>query len=303
MNKYLVLSMVLLGYFAAQGMQQRKSNINTYAEKARHAAYSSAAYASVYEGGNVTKTGREMQKWSSQLDSLKTLLGEKTLYLGVPETEQAATPKWGSRFLNYWLGNYNQIPKQYSLLKGFGNIDGAFDLSHYELYLMPSDTQLYDVCEALVDNITWFYKHIYNKDAQKEIAFIAVRPTPGVTKSPFDGKPMPRIVVGFKSVSDLRTHAGLTQKEEVENLIYFLSETTKGTGCIGTPRYSNRFANSCIFWRHTSPDNRSQLYIDNMSDEAVLFKPNTPATSDRYARWEPSEKVRQAAENANKPKK
>lgn len=32
----------------------------------------------------------------------------------------------------------------------------------------------------------------------KDIAFIALRPTPGITKSPYNSKNMPRIIIGFK---------------------------------------------------------------------------------------------------------
>jgi hypothetical protein len=241
MNKSFIFSVSVLSFCilsaGPQDTSPKKSGIDFYIEKAR-------------KNRNPT--------FFHQLQTLKPLLSDKAIYLGVPEEKREAEPKYASALMNYWFGNYKLIPKQYFLLKGFEDIEHAFENDHYELYLMPNDAHLYDTVDALVKFLNNFYSTYY-KSLKDVIAFIAVRPTPGITKSPFNGKPMPRIIVGFKPNAYKDEYSGkllTAERYDFQYPIYHLNKEVgvKKFGCLGIPRYSKEFEKSCIFWAYGSAD-------------------------------------------------
>lgn len=250
MSRSIIFSTLLfsfcMAYAGPQDASSKKSGIDVYIEKAEKSRKS---------------------EWLKQLQQLKPLLSEKTISLGVPASERVTKPKYTSVLMNYWLGNYNLIPKQYFLLKGFENTEDALKNNHYELYFMPDDAHLYDACSQIVQ----FFKSFYEKYSgfgrlEDHIAFIAVRPTPGITKSPFDGKLMPRIIVGFypnfrEMQPNIRKPRYTTKTYTAERItfqqpIYYLNKevNVKEFGCMGVPRYSKEFEKSCIFWAYGSAD-------------------------------------------------
>jgi|GEM_PF-4636120 len=117
---------------------------------------------------------------------------------------------------------------------------------------MPEDADLYNILEVIVANIRERYfgwaahKKYHFSAAIEHVAFIAIRTTPGITPSPFDGKPMPRIIVGIREGDD--------SYREVHALLYLLENALAETKCIGVPRYSERYKDSCIFWAYGSAD-------------------------------------------------
>ena len=242
MNKSLVfgtlaLSLCNLSARGPQEVPQKKSGIDFYIERAKK---------------------NRNPEFFHQLQKLRPLLSDKTIYLGVPEEKRVTEPKYTSALMNYWFGNYKLIPKQYFLLKGFEDTKHAFENDHYELYLMPDDTHLYDTVDALINFLKKFYETYY-KSLKDVIAFIAVRPTPGITKSPFDNKPMPRIIVGFKPNTYKDEYSGklyTEKRSEFQSPIYHLNKKVaiKKFGCLGIPRYSKEFERSCIFWAYGSAD-------------------------------------------------
>jgi hypothetical protein len=247
-------------YAGPQDAPQKKSGIDIYIEKAKKSRKS---------------------EWLKQLQQLKPLLSEKIIYLGVPGQERATKPKYTSVLMNYWFGNYNLIPKQYFLLNGFEDTENLFKNNHYELYFMPDDAHLYDACNQIINFLNGFYaKYSGFGRLEEYIAFIAVRPTPGITKSPFDGKPMPRIIVGFHpNIREVQpdmhkpryTTKAHTEKRIVfQQPIYYLNKEVKikEFGCIGIPRYSKEFEKSCIFWAYGSAD------FKDSSEGKKLYSPS-----------------------------
>lgn len=136
--------------------------------------------------------------WISQLKELDnniSSISKKVIYLGVPLDKVNPALEQGGYVS--WLKNLatrsKYVRKAYLLASGFDDIEHAFGNDHYELYLMPKDEYLVDVFLAINELLK-------NKttDLGKLVAFVALRPTPGVTKSPFNGKNLPRIIIGFK---------------------------------------------------------------------------------------------------------
>ncbi len=130
-------------------------------------------------------------EWIEQLKVLLTekdksnnhIISKKLMYLGVP------TDKIN---LTNWFGRKKYVSKVYLLSSNFDDITHAFTEHHYEIYLMPKDEYLGDLFVALTKYLNT------DEKLRKYVSFVAIRPTPGVTKSPFNGKNLPRIIIGFK---------------------------------------------------------------------------------------------------------
>ncbi len=235
---------------------------------------------------NAYKPSRE---WIAQLELLaenkKSINEQKLLYLGVPsdkidiEIENIDPEKFRfSRFYRYW--NKSKIRKAYLLSSTFNDISQATIDNHYELYLMPKDEYLTTLFIALNN----FFQM---PDYSNQIAFIGLRPTPGVTKSPFSSKNMPRIIIGFNS----RIKNPQVIKDIVKELEKLkINEKSQSDISINMqPRYSQKI-NPLIFGAYGSADYKesvkgkeeyknkgTSLYerlISGPSDESMAYKSN-----------------------------
>lgn len=124
--------------------------------------------------------------------------------------------------------NAKFIRKTYLVSSIFSNIENADNGNHYEIYLMPKDENL--VTMFLNVNLFFQDSRFINK-----IDFIALRPTPGVTKSPYNSKNMPRIIIGFTP------QAGPEIVAEAMAMIAFMTIKNEPVTKLGLgiqPRYS-----------------------------------------------------------------
>jgi len=138
----------------------------------------------------------QLQELNKSLQGSAPSLSKKVMYLGVPNDKKSPALEQGGYIA--WFKNLatrsKYVRKAYLLSSAFDDISQAFDPMHYELYLMPKDEYLVDVFLAVHD----FCKK--NKsNLTSTVSFIAMRPTPGVTKSPYNSKNLPRIIIGFKN--------------------------------------------------------------------------------------------------------
>jgi hypothetical protein len=160
-------------------------------------------------------------EWIAQLQELNdkiSSISKKVMYLGVPgDKVSPALEKGGyiAWFKNFATGN-KYVRKSYLLSSAFDDKDRALDCEHYELYLMPKDDYLVDIFLAVHDFLK--LQKINEASAANAVAFIALRPTPGITKSPYNAKNLPRIIIGFKH--------GATKKDVI-NIAQMLDEYFK----------------------------------------------------------------------------
>jgi hypothetical protein len=168
-------------------------------------------------------------EWKKQIELLAankdSISKESVFYFGVPIDQK-------------------QAGKAYLVSTGFNNRDNIYNDNHYELYLMPKDKFLvliFLICDY------FFTNHFTDK-----VSFIAMRPTPKVTKSPYNSKNMPRIIVGFKPG---------TKKPDIENAIEKLDARLRERlgadynqgGLNIQPRYSQKL-NDLMYAGFGSPD-------------------------------------------------
>lgn len=244
----------------------------------------------------------------------KDLLGDKKLELGVP-ADQKEKASYTNRLMNYWFGNYKHISKTYLVHNVFDDISNAYKDNHYELYVMPKDEYLGSLFNNIIQEIWDYYGRKHSKDYKKEqdkfatqflepiikkdIAFIAIRTTPGITKSPFDGKIMPRIIIGFQPT---------VARDTAEEIIWWIGETTKNLDakCLkDKPRYSDEY-NCLLYCAYGSADfkdskagqakykdRKNKAYPDN---QLALFSPRFQEI------WMPSDDVQKWLNEKNSKK-
>lgn len=137
--------------------------------------------------------------WTAQLQLLatnkKSISKDKVLYMGVPvdqinEKLESEVAQSRMRFYKIWY--YKKLRKAYLLSSLFNDIENVNKDNAYYLFLNPNDANLVNVFLALNNA---FEKNM--NDYKNKIAFLAMRPTPGITKAPSNGKNMPRIIIGF----------------------------------------------------------------------------------------------------------
>lgn len=171
---------------------------------------------------------------------------DTVLYLGVP-TDLVSLDR-ERKYKNSWVpedffrGTKKRVRKAYLLSSDFKNISSniATTDKHYELYLMPKD-------ESLIATFIQTY-YLIKERFNHIVSFLAIRPTPGITKSPFNSKNMPRIIIGFKEDAD---------KKNIQTLIQALNEKMRefnmSEGLDIQPRYSHKL-NSLMYIGYGSPD-------------------------------------------------
>jgi hypothetical protein len=116
--------------------------------------------------------------------------------------------------------------KRYLLANNFDDISNIYDGNHYEIYLMPQNEKLVDVFLALLTAMNKY---------KKDIAFIAIRPTPGISMSACSRKPLPRIIISLKPNST---------KDVVESIVDTLLQDKMFFEGRGRPRYSDKIVKS-----------------------------------------------------------
>ncbi len=142
-------------------------------------------------------------EWIKQMQKLVEPQGaiseDVVLLAGVPT--DLVSEEREKRFKTGWVpemwftGTSKLVRKTYLVSPIFSNIENADKGDHYEIYLMPKDENLVTVFL----NVNDFFQD--NRFINK-IDFIALRPTPGVTKSPYNTKNMARIIIGFTPQAD-----------------------------------------------------------------------------------------------------
>lgn len=180
--------------------------------------------------------------------------------------------------------NAKFIRKTYLVSSIFSNIENADKGNHYEIYLMPKDENLVTMFLSVND----FFQAERFRD---NIDFIAFRPTPGVTKSPYNSKNMPRIIIGFTPQADKEVVA------EAMAMIAFMTiqgEYVTKLGLGIQPRYSycalKKQENNFIYVAYGSADYKDsakgkekyetkpktllQRFWSGLSDEAMAFPNN-----------------------------
>ncbi|HEV2917374.1 MAG TPA: hypothetical protein VGW78_06550 [Candidatus Babeliales bacterium] len=142
----------------------------------------------------------------------------------------------------------------YFLSQRFNDISSLHEDGHYEVYLMPQDEYLVDVFLSLFGDFSSFIDEkdpYYPKllaifDAFKEfwhlISFIIIRPTPGVSTSVYNGKYLPRIIIGLNETVDQETAHNF-----VEQLKQLLVDFIAAGGIGYHPRYSEEIPNTNKF--------------------------------------------------------
>lgn len=136
--------------------------------------------------------------WLAQMNTLDekkdNIEKDEVLLTGVPFDQVnrglEKTVKTNFAMEMWWTGALKRIRKAYLLSAKFHNIEKAFDNDHYEIYFMPKNEELVDVFLAIDQQLQTHNNHV---------AFLAMRPTPGITKSPYNSKNMPRIILGFNN--------------------------------------------------------------------------------------------------------
>ncbi|HEV2917375.1 MAG TPA: hypothetical protein VGW78_06555 [Candidatus Babeliales bacterium] len=131
--------------------------------------------------------------------------------------------------------------KTYFFANSFHDID-RFETQHYEIYLMPKDKELVDVFLSLItggSSISAYWG---------DIAFIVIRPTPGVSTSVYNGKYLPRIIIGLRP---------FVYRRDVYNFVEVLKKLLSKYEGIGYhPRYSEEIpgTNKLIYAAYGSGD-------------------------------------------------
>jgi hypothetical protein len=209
---------------------------------------------------------QEMQKnsspaWIAQIDLLEKFrnkISDELLYMGIPsdklETKdekaiQNAVQKYG---------------KAYFMLENYDNKATALS-GGYVISLMPKDENLIAVTLDLNGILEPWKKHI---------AFVAFRPTPGITKSAWNSKTLSRIIIKL-NVED-------RGKEVAKIIIDTLKEkypNPNTTGLNVQPRYSKK-VNELIWVSYGSED-----FKDSPTGKA-RYTPNKYKNS-KLSRWLP----------------
>lgn len=233
--------------------------------------------------------------WSRQMELLTRnpgLVDQNTILLaGVPtnKVNKDLESKYQKPHILWRLFDSNAkfVRKAYLLSSVFNNIENADKGNHYEIYLMPRD-------EDLISLFLELSSLERGSDLSKNLAFIAVRATPGVTKSPYNSKNMPRIIIGFTSEAKPESVAAF-----VAYLMFAKKSgelfTERGLGI--QPRYSKRI-NNLIYVAYGSADYKDseagqkeyatkpktllQRFWSGPSDEAMAFPADDkPITEDQ----------------------
>jgi hypothetical protein len=125
--------------------------------------------------------------------------------------------------------------KRYLLAKNFDDISNIYTDNHYEIYLMPWDHILVYIFTRLLNTMDIYKMNQYKKD----IAFIAIRATPGISMSACSRKPLPRIIISLKPNST---------KDVLEAIIDIILCDVYCTWFVprgvGRPRYSDEMLGS-----------------------------------------------------------
>lgn len=196
---------------------------------------------------------------SEQDELRKPIIGKKVAYFGVPVDKVDLTN---------WFGRKKYVSKAYLLSSNFDDITNAFTDNHYEIYLMPKDEYLGDLFVALTKYLNT------DKKLGAYVSFVAIRPTPGITKSPFNGKNLPRIIIGFKPSATQLDVINVAQdldkkfKETWENYA-----TVMGLNIL--PRYSQKI-NDLMYAAYGSAD-----YKDSVKAQAEY----APKAKTFFQRW------------------
>jgi len=242
--------------------------------------------------------------WTAQLQLLAqnkaSISNKKVLYMGVPvdkiNEELESKINQYSRFYKMW--HYKELRKAYLLSSTFDDIKFANEGSFYYLFLNPNDANLVNVFLALNNTFERNLNYYIDK-----IAFLAIRPTPGITKAPSNGKNMPRIIIGF----------GPSAKDEaVEEVMSMLDSLTINGKKISEislnvqPRYSQKI-NPWLYAAYGSADYKDsdegkKLFADKAKGLWFWQSPSDEdmAYIDRYARLNENYKVRTNWKNAIK---
>jgi hypothetical protein len=178
--------------------------------------------------------------WLAQLEKLATkdengefkYISDKLMTIGVPI--DLLEP------LLFTPGVNNELIKDYGMVyllaKGFDDASKAHRGSGYRIYIMPKDEYLGDVflhIRNLID-IHGGFKLI--KGEKKLVSSLAILPTPGVSKSLWSGKNLPRIIIELDPDAQVEDARGL-----IRELMLTLSQYD-GIGY--RPRYSEEIVGS-----------------------------------------------------------
>ncbi len=183
-----------------------------------------------------------------QLDENKESINkDEILLVGVPlnqvDKNLEETAKTRSTFGLWWTGELKRLRKAYLLSETFHYIKNAFENDHYEIYLMPKDEKLVTIFLAV-------NTFLQPEERANKVAFLALRPTPGITKSAYNSKVMPRIILGFKNDAS---------KDAVEKIVTLLSdmlqkEYPRALMHNAIPRYSRKIDGMTLFHAYGSAD-------------------------------------------------
>jgi hypothetical protein len=114
-----------------------------------------------------------------------------------------------------------------------------------------------------------------NKTIRDAIGFLGIRPTPGFTKSPYNGKYIPRIIIGMKPNVDKETIKQIIDlintiaiSTSIKGRSITLSGSRLGSGI--QPRYSKKY-NNLIYTAYGSADYKDGKLFKESVDGKKLF--------------------------------
>jgi hypothetical protein len=174
-------------------------------------------------------------EWVAQLKELENQISDNFIYIGVPTDQR--TPELA-----------NKYGKIYLLSKYANTITNAFLDGRREMYLMPKDEYLGDVFVEL--------NRMFEREelGAEIVEFMAIRPTPGVTKSLWNSKILPRIIIGFvPSSATLNLNKDKLQKMFIGGIMDALVKKFPDAGLGIQPRYSEKI-NDLIYLAYGSGD-------------------------------------------------
>jgi hypothetical protein len=170
--------------------------------------------------------------WIAQLEKLATensdgtfkYISDQLLTIGVP----------ADKINEKNIATYGTV---YLLAKNFDDI--ASESEHvllYEIYVDPKNEELGDVF-LHINNLLETHSDMRRLEGDKKlVSYLAIRPTPGMSKSRWNGKYLPRIIIGLNLNASLK---------DVRILVDELKLTLSQYDGIGyRPRYSEEIAGS-----------------------------------------------------------
>ncbi len=244
-----VLGTVLYPFYALMPWLVYSNGQVTYNEMA---IITSIFFTSAVTTGIFTSLQTSDANWSGQLKKLhdqnSKLDREKQLYLGIPSDDR------------------NKIGKVYLLSKSFSTIADKDNNNHYEIYLMPKDKYAADLFLAINEK----FKDLFYQD---KIAFLGIRPTPGVTKSPYNGKNLPRIIIGLAADAEIDTVSQLIEEIEKTTVQKREGHLLYGGSQLGLnvqPRYSKKY-NDLIYTAYGSADFKDSDQFKKTAEGQAIY--------------------------------